>query len=83
VFHKPTYGLDVKTTQAVRQAIRALAEGDGAALVISTDLDELLEISDRLAVLSRGRLVGIVDNAPGAAERVGALMLGADASEAA
>ncbi len=83
VFHKPTYGLDVKTTGTVRDMIRQLAHEGGSALVISTDLDELLDISDRIAVLSRGRLVGVVDNRPGAAERVGALMIGDGASEAA
>ena len=46
-----------------------------AALVISTDLDELLEVSDRIAVLSRGRIVGEVENGPGAAEQVGRLMI--------
>ena len=44
--------------------------------MISTDLDELLEICDEIAVISRGRLVGLIDNAPGAAEQVGALMVG-------
>ena len=44
--------------------------------MISTDLDELLEICDRIAVLSRGRLVGTVENGPGAAEQVGRLMVG-------
>ncbi len=83
VFHKPTYGLDVKTTATVRDQIRALARGDGAALLISTDLDELLEICDRIAVLSRGRLVGIVPNSPGAAEEVGRLMVGSSGVEAA
>ncbi len=83
VFHKPTYGLDVKTTATVRDLIRQLAESGGAALVISTDLDELLEISDRIAVISRGRLVGIVPNGPGAAEHVGRLMVGSVDSEAA
>jgi simple sugar transport system ATP-binding protein len=83
VFHKPTYGLDVKTTATVRDLIRDLAAGGGAALVISTDLDELLEISDRVAVLSRGRVAGIVSNEPGAAERVGELMVGDTALEAA
>jgi len=84
VFHKPTYGLDVRTTTAVRDQIRKLAQGGGAALVISTDLDELLEICDRIAVLSRGRLVGELENGPGAARRIGELMVGpADASEAA
>jgi general nucleoside transport system ATP-binding protein len=83
IFHKPTYGLDVKTTATVRGLIQRLAEGGGAALLISTDLDELLEISDRIAVLSRGRLVGVVENSEGAAERVGELMVGLDAVEAA
>ena len=59
------------------------ARGGGAALVISTDLDELLEISDRIAVLSRGRIVGVVDNEAGAAEQVGSLMVGDVQSEAA
>jgi general nucleoside transport system ATP-binding protein len=83
VFNKPTYGLDVRTTATVRDQIRALAGGGGAALVISTDLDELLEICDRIAVLSRGRLVGTVANAPGAAEEVGRLMVGVEAEAAA
>jgi ABC-type uncharacterized transport system ATPase subunit len=83
VFHKPTYGLDVKTTATVRDLIRRLARDGGAALVISTDLDELLEICDRIAVLSRGRLAGVVPNGPGAAEEVGRLMVGEVATEAA
>lgn len=75
IFHKPTYGLDLKTTRTVRDMIRAMRDGR-AAVVISTDLDELLEVSDRIAVLSRGRIVGEVAPGPGAAERIGALMIG-------
>jgi simple sugar transport system ATP-binding protein len=75
VFHKPTYGLDVKTTRVVRGMIEELRDGR-AALVISTDLDELLEVCDRIAVLSRGRIVGEVENGPGAAEQIGRLMIG-------
>jgi len=75
IFHKPTYGLDLKTTRTVRDMIRAMRDGR-AAVVISTDLDELLEVSDRIAVLSRGRIVGEVTPGPGAAERIGALMIG-------
>jgi ABC-type uncharacterized transport system ATPase subunit len=79
VFHKPTYGLDLKTTHAVRDTIRELVGKGATALVISTDLDELLEICDEIAVISRGRLVGLIDNAPGAAEQIGALMVGSPA----
>jgi simple sugar transport system ATP-binding protein len=75
VFHKPTYGLDVKTTASVRELIRQLAQDGGSAVVISTDLDELVELCDRIAVLSRGRLVGTVDNTADVAERVGELMI--------
>jgi simple sugar transport system ATP-binding protein len=75
VFHKPTYGLDLKTTRIVREMIGDLRQGR-AALLISTDLDELLEVSDRIAVISGGRIVGVVNNGPNAAEQVGRLMIG-------
>jgi simple sugar transport system ATP-binding protein len=75
VFHKPTYGLDLKTTRTVRSMIREMRK-DRAAMVISPDLDELLEVCDRIAVLSRGRIVGEVKPGPGAAEKIGSLMIG-------
>jgi general nucleoside transport system ATP-binding protein len=79
VFNKPTYGLDVKTTHAVRERIRRLAEDEGvAALLISTDLDELFDLCDRIAVLFRGRLTGAVENAPGAELEVGRRMIEGD-----
>jgi len=83
VFNKPTYGLDVRTTSAVRETIVRLAGEGAAALVISTDLEELIEICDRIAVLSRGRLVGVVPNGAGAADEVGRLMVGELPAEAA
>ncbi len=75
VFHKPTYGLDLKTTRGVREMIRQMRDGK-AALVISTDLDELVEVSDRIVVLSRGRIVGEARPGPTAAEEIGAMMIG-------
>ena len=81
VFHKPTYGLDLKTTEHVREVIRDLVRGGAAAVLISTDLDELIELCDRVAVLSRGRLEGIVDNGPDAVDRVGSLMIGASKAQ--
>ncbi|MCC6224252.1 MAG: ABC transporter ATP-binding protein [Thermoleophilia bacterium] len=76
VYSKPTYGLDVRTIRVVRDRIREQAEHGVSAIVISTDLEELVDLCDRIAVLSRGRLAGVVENGPGAAQRVGELMVG-------
>jgi simple sugar transport system ATP-binding protein len=48
-----------------------------ATIVISTELDELLELSDRIGVFYQGRLVGILDNEPEVERRIGLLMTGA------
>jgi len=76
VFHKPTYGLDLRTTENVRAVIRGLVAQGAAAVLISTDLDELLELAGEVVVLSRGRLIGTVHNGRDAAERIGELMIG-------
>ncbi|WP_215401656.1 MULTISPECIES: ABC transporter ATP-binding protein [unclassified Leucobacter] len=77
IFHKPTYGLDLKTVYRVRETVRGFARGGGAALLISTDLDELAELSDRIAVISNGRLIGeVLNDGDRVTERVGELMVG-------
>jgi general nucleoside transport system ATP-binding protein len=75
IFNKPTYGLDVRTAEFVRGKITELAEAGAAALLISTEIDELIALCDRIAVMSRGVVTGVVDNEAGAEERVGALMV--------
>jgi ABC-type uncharacterized transport system ATPase subunit len=75
VYNKPTHGLDVKTASFVRSQIREQAEQGVTVIVISTELDELVALCDRIAVMSSGRLTGVVDNGPGAHARVGELML--------
>ena len=78
VVNKPTYGLDLKTVQLVRELLIEFTRTGGAVLLISTDLDELVELSNRIAVISTGRIVGVVDNeGPGTAEKVGQYMTGA------
>ena len=79
IYNKPTYGLDLRTTKAVRDRIREHAAKGVGAIVISTDLDEIVELADRIAVLSRGRLAGVVENGEGAGARVGELMVGGGA----
>jgi len=56
VINQPTWGVDALSAARIRQALLKLAKSGSAILVISQDLDELLEISDRLAVLHHGRL---------------------------
>ncbi len=75
VYNKPTHGLDVKTASFVRSQIREQSEHGIAVIVISTELDELVALCDRIAVMSGGRLTGVVDNGRGAHARVGELML--------
>jgi ABC-type uncharacterized transport system ATPase subunit len=81
VVNKPTYGLDLKTVRLVHDLLREFVAGGGSVLLISTELDELIELSHRIGVISRGRIVGVVDNdgGTGIAERVGQFMIGGDA----
>ncbi len=79
VYAKPTYGLDAQNIVATRRRIRAMAERGVATLLISTDLEELIELCDRIAVVARGRILGTLDNDETARERIGALMVGAGA----
>ncbi|RFC68713.1 MULTISPECIES: putative B6 ABC transporter ATP-binding protein [Mesorhizobium] len=76
IFNKPTYGLDLANTLASRQRIRDTAARGLAVLLISTDLEELLSMCDRIAVIADGALVGTVDNVDDARTKVGRLMIG-------
>jgi simple sugar transport system ATP-binding protein len=76
VYNKPTHGLDLANTSAMRERIREEAEDGVATIVISTELDELLGLCARIAVMSRGSLQGIVENGPNAERRIGSLMIG-------
>jgi ABC-type uncharacterized transport system ATPase subunit len=80
ILNKPTYGLDLHNQRLALDRIVAAAARGVAVIVISTDLDELLEISDRIGVMFQGRLAGIVENSDGAGNRVRRLMTGAAAA---
>ncbi|MFA8441196.1 ABC transporter ATP-binding protein [Yoonia sp.] len=56
IVNQPTWGVDASAAAAIRQALLDLAEKGTAVIVISQDLDELMEISDRFAALNEGRL---------------------------
>lgn len=76
----PTRGLDFAAATAVTDALRAVARRGCAVVMISTDLDEVLELSDRVRVLSRGRLSAALEP-PIDPEHLGLLMAGAAASQ--
>ncbi len=77
VINQPTWGVDAGACARIRQSIVDLARGGAAVLIISQDLDELFEISDRLAVMNHGRLSIPMPIADATLEHVGMLMGGA------
>ncbi len=83
VVNQPTWGVDAAAAASIRQAILDLA-GDGAAvLVISQDLDELMEISGRFAALNEGRLSDIRPTENLSVDEIGLMMGGAHGMEVA
>ena len=73
----PTRGLDVAAIDTVRRLL-AQSAGDGVGvLLISEDLDEILDLSDRIAVMYRGRVAGVVGRDDADVDRIGLMMAGA------
>ena len=56
IVNQPTWGVDASAAATIRQALLDLASAGAAVLVISQDLDELLEVADSFAALNEGRL---------------------------
>ncbi len=76
VVNQPTWGVDAGAAAHIRQALVDLARSGSAVLVISQDLDELLEISDRIAVMNHGQLSDPLPIADVTLEKIGLLMGG-------
>jgi ABC-type uncharacterized transport system ATPase subunit len=72
----PTRGVDVGATEAIHAALRRQRRRGAATLLISEDLDELLALSDRLAVFFAGRVMGTLSAAGADPEQIGLLMAG-------
>jgi ABC-type uncharacterized transport system ATPase subunit len=72
----PSRGLDIATTRRTQELLLEQRDAGAAVLIVSEDLDELMAISDHIAVLHNGHLAGVVR--PGATDRyaIGRLMLG-------
>ena len=74
VADQPTRGLDVGSIEFVHRQIISKRDGGTAVLLVSAELDEVLELSDRIAVMFRGRIVALVDAATAEKEKIGLLM---------
>lgn len=73
---QPTRGLDVGATEYVQQRLLAERERGAAILYISTELEEIMAMSDRIAVMYEGQFVDILDAATATVEQIGYLMTG-------
>jgi simple sugar transport system ATP-binding protein len=76
IVSQPTWGVDVGAAAQIRGEILALRDAGCAVLVVSEELDELFEISDRLHVIAKGRLSPSLDRADATIERIGEWMSG-------
>jgi ABC-type uncharacterized transport system ATPase subunit len=70
----PTRGLDVRTTEVTRLLLLKARDAGAAVLLVSEDLDELMAISDRIAVLAHGRLSGVLKAVDADRQLLGTLM---------
>jgi simple sugar transport system ATP-binding protein len=79
----PTRGVDIGATEAIHASLHAQRARGAATLLIGEDLDELLALSDRVAVLYEGRIVGELPARGADRDRIGLLMAGTrDGAEA-
>ncbi len=77
----PVRGLDINSSYTIYRLLNEQKEKGVAVMFIGEDLDVLMEISDRLLVLSGGKVMGIVDPRTSSKQAIGMMMLGHEASE--
>lgn len=76
VASQPTRGLDIRATEYVRRRITEQREKGVTTLLISEDLDEILSLSDRIAVIFEGEIMGVVNRDEATFENLGLMMGG-------
>jgi simple sugar transport system ATP-binding protein len=81
VADQPTRGLDVGSIEFIHKQIVAKRDAGSAVLLVSAELDEVLELSDQIGVIYRGRLVATMDADDADKDRVGLLMATGRATE--
>lgn len=82
VVEQPTRGLDVGAVEAVWQSLLAARDSGCAIVMISAELEEILNLSDRVAVMYSGQIAGVLDASEATPEKLGELMAGGKFQEA-
>ena len=75
---QPTRGVDVGSIEFIHNQLIAARDKGAAVLLVSAELDEILSLSDRIAVMSDGKIVAIVDSKGADRNYIGRLMAGLD-----
>jgi simple sugar transport system ATP-binding protein len=78
---QPTRGVDIGSIEKIRDELGKARERGTAILLISSDLEEILALSDRIAVMYEGRITGILERSEANEENVGLLMTGYSAED--
>lgn len=78
IFAEPSWGLDLATRQDLFERLAEMRDSGTAVLLISTDLDDVLELADRIAVVRDGTIVGALPAAEADRTVIGNLMLGVE-----
>ncbi|MDD3362583.1 MAG: ABC transporter ATP-binding protein [Hespellia sp.] len=81
IFDQPTRGLDLGAINYVHKTILREKEQGKSILLVSTELSEIFSLSDRIAVLYKGKIMGIYKNTELTTEKIGLLMAGVDEKE--
>ena len=76
VINQPTWGVDAGAAALIRQAVIDLSRQGSAILIISQDLDEIFELADNIAVMSRGQLSTTYSAGDLSREEIGLMMAG-------
>lgn len=83
VASQPTRGLDIGATEFVRKLLVEQRNAGKGVLLISADLEEILALSDRIAVMFGGRIIGVLNRSEATVQQIGLLMGGVAQKEAA
>jgi ABC-type uncharacterized transport system ATPase subunit len=78
IANQPTRGLDVGSIEYIHSQIVEMRDQGAAVLLVSAELDEISALSDRIAVIYRGQIVGVVDSGTVTKAELGLMMAGAE-----